>query len=53
MADYLMPSQIKITLTDKRNIFAVRNRMIEIPINFQNHNQDIIMCKKGCNEKVS
>ena len=34
MAEYLMPNNVKITIEEQRNIFAIRNRMVRIPSNF-------------------
>jgi len=36
MADYLSTGYENLTITDQRNIFAIRNRMVEIPANFKN-----------------
>ena len=40
MADYLMPNREIITIEDKRYIFAIRNRMIQIPTNFPLKNEN-------------
>ena len=42
MANYLMPSDENLNISEKRFIFAIRNRMIPIEANFPNKNQ-----KKG------
>ena len=34
MAEYLTPGCEKLTITEQRNIFAIRNRMVDIPTNF-------------------
>ena len=34
MASYLLPNNEGVSVTDKRNIFAMRNRMTDIPANF-------------------
>ena len=34
MADYLLPTNEKLTIEEKRNLFAIRNRMVEISSNF-------------------
>ena len=39
MADYLMPNEENLTISDKRYIFAIRNRMIQIPNNFPTKNK--------------
>ena len=36
MADYLLPSNQNISLDEQRSIFAIRNRMVNIPLNFPN-----------------
>ena len=36
MAEYLQPITCTLTIEEKQNLFAVRNRMIEIPDNFPN-----------------
>ena len=40
MADYLTPSDKELSITDKRYIFAIRNRMIDIPTNFPSKNRN-------------
>ena len=35
MADYLLPYNRSISIDQKRQIFSIRNRMINIPANFQ------------------
>ena len=40
MADYLTPSDKELLITDKKYIFAIRNRMIEIPTNFPSKNRN-------------
>ena len=45
MADYLMPNNVKITIEQQRNIFAIRNRMVMIPSNFSsNQNKEYCPC---------
>ena len=34
MADYLLPTNNKLTISEKQKMFAVKNRMINIPANF-------------------
>ena len=34
MADYLLPMNDELTIEEKRNLFAIRNRMVEISSNF-------------------
>ena len=46
MADYLSPGYEKLTITDQRNIFAIRNRMVEIPANF-NTDRNLEPCACG------
>ena len=35
-----MPSDKELSITDKRYIFAIRNRMIDIPTNFPSKNRN-------------
>ena len=35
MAEYLLPSTSEMTVDKKRNLFSVRNKMADIPANFQ------------------
>ena len=49
MAEYLQPNEEEIAITDQRNIFAIRNRMVEIPNNFKN-NKEEHKCVCGKNE---
>ena len=49
MAEYLQPNEEEITITDQRNIFAIRNRMVEIPNNYRS-NKDEHKCVCGKNE---
>ena len=35
MADYLLPSNDALTVENKQKLFSIRNRMIDIPSNFQ------------------
>ena len=51
MADYLMPNREIITIEDKRYIFAIRNRMIQIPTNFPLKNENINENCEICGEK--
>ena len=51
MADYLMPSEENLTISDKRYIFAIRNRMIQIPNNFPTKNKNIEEKCRLCGEK--
>ena len=47
MSEYLSPLASDLSITDKRNIFTVRNMMTDIPANFSKLNQDMmcICCK--------
>ena len=50
--DYLMPSNVKITYDEKRNIFVIRNWMVLIPSNcFAKQNVEICICVKVENMK--
>ena len=49
MADYLLPFNNKLTIEEKRNLFAVRNKMINIQCNFSSKCE--VKCE--CGEKES
>ena len=51
MADYLMPNRENLTIKDKRYIFAIRNRMIQIPDNFPLKNRNLVENCIICGEK--
>ena len=51
MSDYLQPGYANITITEQRSIFSIRNRMIEIPANFQSRNK-IEKCRCGMLEVI-
>ena len=51
MADYLMPNGEIKTIEDKRYIFSIRNRMIQIPINFPLRKENFDENCKICGEK--
>ena len=36
MADYLLPTNKHLNLEEKRTLFAIRNKMVDIPNNFSN-----------------
>ena len=40
MSEYLLPTNQKLTIDEKRKMFAVKNRMIDIPANFPKTNMD-------------
>ena len=44
LAEYLSPNEKRITTTDQRNIFAIRNRMVPIQSNFGNKDVEICAC---------
>ena len=45
MAEYLLPSNTALTISEKQQMFAVKNRMIEIPANFPNSkSEDTCIC---------
>ena len=48
MADYLLPHDEILSISDQREIFSIRNRMILIPANFSSHT---IEYKCECGEK--
>ena len=47
MEEYLLPSNSVLTIEQKRNMFAVKNRMVDIPANFPNEYKKTTFC---CNE---
>ena len=49
MAEYLLPNEILKSIEDQRYLFAIRNKMIEIPANFGKYEK----CIRGENEKMS
>ena len=51
MAEYLMPNYTDISIEDQRNIFAIRNRMINIPANFSSQ-QGVAKCICGEEENM-
>ena len=47
MAEYLMPYGESLTISEKRYIFSMRNRMIEIPANFPTkYKNNDVNCKQ-------
>ena len=44
MADYLLPNDSGLTITEQRYIFAMRNRMISLPLNFSSNVIQCISC---------
>ena len=44
MAEYLMPNFENISITDRRKIFELRNRMLPIPANFPLGKEEEICC---------
>ena len=38
MSDYLHPTNVNLSIAQKQNMFAVKNRMIEISVNFPKGN---------------
>ena len=44
MADYLLPNDSGLTITDQRYIFSMRNRMISLPSNFSSNVTHCISC---------
>ena len=47
MAEYLQPINRKLNTEEKRNMFAVRNRMVDIKSNFKQKHEKQIMCICG------
>ena len=50
MAEYLGPSDSKLTMSEKQLMFAVRNKMVKIPSNFRGKGTGEEMCVTGCGE---
>ena len=44
MNEYLLPTNSTMTIEQKQKMFAVKNRMIDIPANFSNGNNKTILC---------
>ena len=45
MAEYLLPSNTALTISERQQMFAVKNRMVEIPANFPNPKiENICIC---------
>ena len=47
MAEYLLPNFQNITIDEQRSIFALRNRIVFIPLNFPNGKKEETMCPCG------
>ena len=46
LSEYLSP-KTNLSIEDKRNLFAIRNRMVEIPDNFKTSAiENLCICKK-------
>ena len=48
MSEYLLPTNNKLTITEKQTMFSVKNRMVRIPANFPKPKTEY---KCVCNEK--
>ena len=47
MAEYLLPTNEKLTIDEKRRLFAVKNKMTNIPNNFQKtKSENVCFCRK-------
>ena len=48
MAEYLQPFGNNLTVTEKRNLYSIRNRMVDIPSNFpkEKQNSNVFVEKK-------
>ena len=51
MAEYLQPYNKYLTIEEKREIFEIRNRMVNIPANFKSKSEE--KCKCGAVEDMS
>ena len=48
MAEYLLPNNESLSISEKRYIFAIRNRMVQVEVNFpQNKNKTETKCFCG------
>ena len=47
MSSYLLPNPVGITIEDKKIIYSIRNRTIDIPSNFPGKFQNV-MCPTKC-----
>ena len=52
MADYLLPNSSGLTIADKQEIFAMRNRMTNISANFRS-NKETNKCVCGQTEQMA
>ena len=43
MSEYLLPTNMKLTIEEKRRLFGIRNKMLDIPSNFPNSK-----CEQKC-----
>ena len=43
MSDYLLPTNMKLTIEEKRRLFGIRNKMFDIPSNIPNSK-----CEQKC-----
>ena len=41
MSEYLLPTTKKLSISEKRKMFAIRNKMIDIPSNFSSSSEKI------------
>ena len=51
MAEYLMPNDEQLTIEGQRYIFSMRNRMVNVPVNFPK-NQSEVKCACGVKEDM-
>ena len=51
MAEYLMPNDEQLSIEGQRYIFAIRNRMVNVPVNFPK-NQSEVKCACGVKEDM-
>ena len=50
MADYLLPNNIILSIENQRNIFAIRNMMVNIPANFSSQQKATGVVKCICGQ---
>ena len=51
MSEYLLPNE-QLSIDDQRNIFAMRNKMSDIPSNFTSEEKNTFKCCCGTKEEM-
>ena len=52
MSEYLLPNNHELTIDSQRNLFAIRNRMVNIPSNFSSKQNNLSKCFCGETEDM-